>query len=506
MPRRPSARAAKHAQRAKPPAINPCPPGAVGGQYRPLTDTQIEKIYQSALRILAEIGMAEVPDVLHKQAIAKGAVVNHLGRLCYPPAMVEGIIAGVCKQFTLYGRDERHNIHIGGERVYFGTGGAAVQTLDFTTQQYRSSTLNDLYDFTRLVDQLPNVSWFTRCCIATDVIDLFELDVNTAYTLMRATQKPVATAFTVAESVNPIIDMFDMVAGGKGKFAEKPFCFAHISPVISPLRYGDDAVQVALTCMQRGIPISNIVAAMTGATSPAPLAGTLASTLAETLAALVMINVFEPGYPMVFSNWPLVIDLRTGAFRGGSGEMALLNAAAGQLSNYLGLPSGIASSMSDAKAPDAQMGMEKAITALACGLAGGNMISESSGMMASLLGASFEAFVMDDEMLSLVHRCIRGIEVNEDTLGFDSIISAVTGSGHFIDQDQTMLSMERDYYYPSIADRNEPAVWQEEGSLDHWQRARNKVKNLLEHHPNYIPADVDQAIRASLPIKLNVLS
>lgn len=207
---------------------------------------------------------------------------------------------------------------------------------------------------------------------------------------------------------------------------------------------------VALECMKHGVPMSNIVAGMTGATSPAPLAGTLALTLAETLAALIMLNVFEPGYPMIFSNWPLFIDLRTGAFRGG--EMALLNAASAELSNSLGLPSGCASSMTDAKAPDAQMGMEKALSALACGLAGGNMVYESSGMMASSLGVSFEAFVMDDGMLSHAHRTIRGIEVTDEDLGFESIKAAVTGSGHFIDALHTMESMERDYYSPKLAD------------------------------------------------------
>lgn len=504
MARRPSARAAKHAQRAKPPAVNPAPPGSAGGQYKPLTDEQVKRIYVEALRILDEIGMADVPEALHKQAISKGAKVNKLGRLSYPPAMVERIIAGACKEFTFYSRDGKRDIQIGGDRVYFGTGGAAVQTLDFDTSQYRPSTLQDLHDFTRLVDQLDNVSWFTRCCVATDVTDLYELDINTAYALLRNTTKPVATSFTVAESVAPIVDMFDMAAGGKGMYAQKPFCKAHISPVISPLKYGNDAVEVAMACMQHGVPVSNIVAAMTGATSPAPLAGTLATTLAETLAALVMINVFEPGYPMIFSNWPFVIDLRTGAFRGGSGEMALLNAASAQLSNSLGLPSGAASSMTDAKLPDAQMGMEKAITALSCGLAGSNMVYESSGMMASLLGASFEAFVMDDEMLSLVHRCVRGIEVNDDTLGFDSILAAVTGSGHFIDQDQTMAAMERDYFYPKLASRDEPAVWQAAGSKDHWQRARERVEMLLQHQPSYLSAEVDAAIRKAYPIRADI--
>ena len=71
--------------------------------------------------------------------------------------------------------------------------------------------------------------------------------------------------------------------------------------------------------------------------------------------------------------------------------------------------------MADAKAVDAQMGAEKALAATAAGLAGANMVYESSGMMASLLGASFEAFVLDNEMLSHVHRAIRGVEVSEET-------------------------------------------------------------------------------------------
>jgi len=145
-----------------------------------------------------------------------------------------------------------------------------------------------------------------------------------------------------------------------------------------------------------------------------------------------MVNVFAPGYPMIFSNWPLLIDLRSGAFAGGGGEITLLNAASAQLSNWLGLPSGIACSMADSKAVDAQMDMEKAISSLATGLAGGNMIYESSGMMASLLGASFEAFVVDDEMHSHVYRVLRGVEVNEATLGFDAIREAITGDGHFL--------------------------------------------------------------------------
>jgi trimethylamine--corrinoid protein Co-methyltransferase len=410
--------------------------------------------------------------------------------------MVEGAIKTAAKKFMLYGRDPSRDIEVGGDRVYFGTGGAAVTTLDLETEHYRPSTLTDLHDFTRLQDTLDNVAWFTRCCIATDVPDMFDLDVNTAYALMRNTDKPVATAFTIAEHVDPIVRMFDIVAGGDGAFAKRPFVKAHISPVISPMRFGEDAVDVVYKCIEHNIPMSCITAAQAGATAPATLAGFLAQSLAETLASLVMVNVISPGFPMVFSNWPLVVDLRTGAFAGGSGETTVLNAASAQLSNWLGLPSGVACSMTDAKAIDAQYGVEKGMTSLAAALAGGNLIYESSGMTAALLGVSFEAFILDDEMHALTYRALRGIEVTDENLGFDAICKSVLGDGHFLGADATYQAMERDYHYPKLADRAQPRVWADEGALDAWSRAKARAKEVLAtHQPNYLSAQQDAEIR-----------
>ena len=503
--RRSSARAAKIASRSAGKEADPCPPGPSGGAYVPLSEAAIQTIYATSLRILAEIGMAEVPAIVAERALQRGAYWNDLGRLCYPITLVEEIIVGAAKRFVYYGRDPRHDVEVGGDRVYFGTGGAAVQTCDLDSGLYRPSTLQDLYDFTRLIDTLANVSWFTRCCVATDVPDNLDLDVNTAYALLAGTTKPVGTSFFVAEHVEPVITMFDLALGGSGQFRQRPFCKAHISPVISPLRYGEDAVHVALACIRHGMPINCIIAAQSGATAPATLAGMLAQTTAETLAGLIMINLFAPGYPTIFSNWPLVIDLRTGAFSGGGGEVAVLNAAAAQISNWLGLPSGVACSMSDAKAVDAQMGSEKALTALATGLAGANMVYESSGMMASLLGASFEAFILDDEMLSHVYRVLRGVEVNEETLGFHVIQEAVTGEGHFLGSAQTLAAMQRDYFYPQLADRDESRTWESKGGYAIHSKAREKARTILaSHYPDYLPAAAERRIRERYNILLPV--
>jgi trimethylamine---corrinoid protein Co-methyltransferase len=494
-------RESRLALRAAKPTVDPCPPGQSGGDYKPLQDAEIQRIYDTALRLLETLGMGEVPDRLRVDLLAAGAVAGPRNRLLFPRSMVEHAIKVSAKTFVLHGRDESRSIEVGGDRVYFGTGGAAVQTLDMQTGVYRPSTLADLHDFTRLQDTLANVSWYTRCCVATDVPDNFDLDVNTAYALLRNTTKPVATSFTLAEYVAPIVEMLDIAAGGVGEFAKRPFLKAHISPVISPLRYGEDAVDVVYECIRHNIPMSCITAAQAGATAPATLAGFLAQSLAETLASLVMVNAISPGFPMVFSNWPLVVDLRTGSFSGGSGETAVLNAASAQVSNWLGLPSGVACSMSDAKAIDAQYGMEKGITSLAAALAGGNLIYESSGMTASLLGASFEAFVLDDEMHSNTYRILRGIEVNEDNLGFDAICQAVNGDGHFLGGSHTLGAMERDYFYPSLADRSEPRTWARAGAKDAWSLARTRAQEILaSHHPSYLTPEQDQAIRARFNI------
>ena len=489
------------AQRAAKPLLHPCPPGQIGGSYKPLSESDLDQIYRTALNLLANLGLGDVPARLHADLLAAGARDSGAGRVLFSQGLVEDAIDKAAKTFVLHGRDESRSIEVGGQSVHFGTGGAAVQTLDMATRTYRPSTLADLQDFTRLQDVLQNVSWFTRCCVATDVADPFDLDVNTAYALIRNTTKPTATSFTLASHVAPIVAMLDIAAGGEGAFSKRPFMKAHISPVISPMRYGEDAVDVVYECIAHNIPMSCITAAQAGATAPATLAGFLAQSLAETLASLVMVHAIQPGFPMVFSNWPLVIDLRTGAFSGGSGETAVLNAASAQLSNWLGLPSGVACSMTDAKAIDAQYGTEKGLTSLAAALAGGNLIYESSGMTASLLGASFEAFVLDDEMHSHTYRALRGIEVSDDNLGYDAIVDSVLGEGHFLGGQHTYAAMERDYFYPALADRDEPRTWAENGARDAWDVARDKAAEILtNHHPEYLTADQDAAIRARFSI------
>ncbi len=99
-------RASRVAKRTAPVAeINPCPPGQIGGQYKPLSQKELNDILDTAFRILAEIGMSEVPKALEQQALSKGAQLNNLGRLTFSRPMMEEIIDGAAKSFVFHGRD-----------------------------------------------------------------------------------------------------------------------------------------------------------------------------------------------------------------------------------------------------------------------------------------------------------------------------------------------------------------------------------------------------------------
>ncbi len=402
------------------------------------------------------------------------------------------------------GQDPKYDLDLRAKRVHTYGGGEAVTVLDVGAKTYRPSTLLDVYDAARLVDKLENIHAFSRLVVATEMSNRLVCDINTAYASVAGTAKHSALTFGDAKNVEPTLEMLYMIAGGKEKFLERPFCHGGGCPIISPLRYGADNAEVCIEATKFGSPVWVVTAPQAGATAPAALAGALVQVMAEALACLLMINVVVPKYPVILGPWPFVSDLRTGAFTGGGGEEALVSAAAAQVTNWYGLVSSVGAGMCDAKLPDNQAGYEKATAVTLAALAGCNNVSESAGMLGSLMGCSFEALVIDNDMLGAVLRAVRGIEVSDETLSYDVIKSAVEGEGHFLREEQTFELMRSEYEYPDLADRLPPSVWEAGGSLDIRELAGERVKQILgSHYPEYIDPAIDRQIRDRFPIVLD---
>jgi trimethylamine--corrinoid protein Co-methyltransferase len=488
---------------APPIGERPVGPGIKGGLYRPLSEVDQQRIHHAVLDILERIGLSDAIPSCVDIVTTGGGFLNDAGRLCFSRALVEDTLARACKGFMLHGQEAANDLDISGQRVHFGTGGAAVSIIDFTTGRYRLSTLEDLYDVFRLIDTLEHIHFALRPLIARDIADSHPLEINTAYAGMTGTTKPFGLAFSQPETVEAVVAMLDMAAGGEGKFRQKPFCHTSNCFVVPPLRFAADACRCLEVQVRLGMPIILLSAGQAGATAPAALAGAITQAVAECLAGLVYVNLISPGHPVLFGTWPLVSDLRTGAMSGGSGEQAVLMAASAQMANFYGLPSSVAAGMTDSKVPDAQSGFEKGYTTALAGHAGATMIHESAGMTASLLGVSLAGFVIDNDMLGAVLRSIRGIEVTDETLSVETMAEVVAGPNHYLGHAQTLARMEKDYVYPHLSDRSTPDQWESAGAMDMRTRARGRVVEVLSsHYPDHIGGKLDARIRQAFDIRL----
>jgi len=263
--RRRGARAAKRALRAAPLAEEDraVRPGMSGGGFQPLADADVLKVNEAVMDTLETIGLSQaIPSCI--DAVTKAGGTYKDGRLYFPRSLVEDTIANCARDFVLHGQDPKHDMHISGNKVYFGTAGAAVHIVDIENKEYRESHLKDLYDMARLVDQLDHIHYFQRCLVARDVEDPVDMDFNTSN------------------------------------------CF-----VVPPLRFAEDACACMEVAVHGGMPVLLLAAGQAGATSPAALAGSVVQEVAEVLAGLVWVNLMVPKHPAMWGTWPFKITRRT---------------------------------------------------------------------------------------------------------------------------------------------------------------------------------------------------
>ena len=476
--------------------------GVEGGRFRPLRSSEVDKIVSAAFDILEGIGIADAPGELARDLVLRGAKLSPEGRLCFPRSFVEDAVARAPGCVELPGFAGNTGLVIGQRRVHIGTGGAAVQVLGPNGSQFRDATLADLLTLMQVLETSPNIDYGVRPVIARDISDPLALDVNTAFACLKGTAKPIGVSFQSPENLDAVVSMFDLALGADGAFRRQPFCMGVIVHVVPPLRFAPDGIEILQTCVRAGMIPQICSAGQAGATSPVTLAGALAQGLAECLAGLMVVDHVRRGAPCIYALMPFVSDLRTGAMTGGGGEGAIASAAAAQLLAHLGLPSTVSAGMTDAKIADAQAGYEKGYTVALAAHAGANMINLSVGMLGSIMVASPEVMVIDDDMCGAIMRSVRGIEVSDDALDIETIRRVASGPGHYLGESQTLARMKTDYVYPRLADRRSVAEWQAAGSPGLLDRAAARVREVVADPPGHLDRAAEARIRNSFPIHL----
>lgn len=479
--------------------------GIAGGRYRPLDEEDLPRIDKTVRELLADVGMAEAPDIVIEHVTRAGGNLDGDGRLRFPPQLIETALNGLARDFTLCGRNPEFDMQLGGARVHVGSGGAAPLILDLDSGRYRDSSLRDLYDAARLVDSLEHIHFFSRSVVARDMPDLRSLDINTAYACLAGTAKHVFAAASEAASVGEIAEMCYAIAGSREAFEARPFLSLNCNLPVPPLRFDPESCEIAAEAVRYGIPLHSNTFGQMGASSPVTMAGTIAQTIAETLSGMIFAWLVNPRAKVIFGTRPMLTDLRTGAMSGGSAEGAIAMAASAQMANYYRLANSTIAGATDSKLADAQSGYEKSLTVTLVAQAGSNLITQAAGMQASLMGCALESYVIDNDMLGGIMKSLSAIDVSDETLALASIDEVVHDEGHFLGRPETLQRMQSDFVYPQIGDRRGIDEWQADGSLDIREIARQRTRQILQqHYPQHITAETDSLLRDRFDIRLPV--
>jgi trimethylamine--corrinoid protein Co-methyltransferase len=479
--------------------------GLSGGQYKPLTDEQVLQIHDASLAILARTGVqVEEPQALQLFRDSGAEVDGNRVRLSQ--SIVEDALEQAPARIVLAGRDPSEDLILEGTRVYIGTGGAALQVLDLETKKIRPAVLKDVADMARLVDALDNIHFYLLPIYPTDIA-AEKVEISKYYTALNNTTKHVQGGVYTVQGIRDVVEMGEQIMGGTEPLRERPVVSFITSWMISPLMFSTDVTTLLLEICRLRMPVVLSAAPMAGSTAPVTLAGLLAQLNAEQLAGLTLTQLANPGCPVLIGPIPATVNLQSGRYLGGSVELGLCNAAITQMAHFYKVPIYNSAGMTEAKLPDIQAGIEKTQSVIQVALAGSNFIHHAAGMLEDMSTIAYEQFVIDNEILGMAMRAVRGIEVNDDTLALD-VIDQVGPGNHFLMEDHTLSYMRSEYYTPSdVFNRQSRHNWEQDGGQDARHRAKEIACRILQQHKvTPIDPEVDAWIKGRFASSLMLVN
>jgi trimethylamine--corrinoid protein Co-methyltransferase len=461
-------------------------------RYQVVTQNDIERIHETSLRIMEEVGVVFSYEPA-RNILAKGGAKIDGKTVRFPPGMVERNLKIIPSSFKLHARNPKKDVEINTRDMAFAGPNCPPFVLDLDKGR-RYSALEDFNNLAKLCQMLDNIDIQSQIYCEPNDVDVKIRHLEMTYSSLKYNEKPLMGSSLGYQDAKDCIEMAAIAHGGIDAVKARPI-MASIPCTLTPLSYDDKMAGAIIAYAEYGQPQLVNSLCIAGATSLVTIAGTIALQNAEILAGIVLAQLVNPGVPVVYSAASSNAEMRNGSLSVGSPENALFSLINGQLAKYYNLPCRMSGALSDSKCVDAQAGYETMMTLLMAQMAGGNFIMHGGGILEAYNCTSFEKMMIDDEVMGMVRRIGRGVEVNEETLAFD-VIKELGPQGAFIDHDHTFEHFRTEFYQPVLSDRNNPTAWKEQGSLTAEQRANARWKKLLsEYEEPKLPADVDRDLR-----------
>lgn len=459
------------------------------------SDEDAKKVHENTLTLLEKVGI-EVQEKRARADLAKaGCVVDEENqRVYYPRSLVEKTLAETPEAFDMYDSKGDYYITLGGDEITIGTSGFVAFYLDRHDDTIKSGTYEALTEEMKLLEMLDEANHIQTSIQPTDMPEHVQELYMTKCGLTN-TRKPLHLWPMNERSARAEIDMNAVVMGGHEVLMKKPHMMFNIC-TLSPLKMRDDACEAIREAAKVKVPCFFSSGPMGGATSPATLAGEVSQSWAELLAHNVLLQIYQPGNPVVLASWARIFDMRCVTCTVGTPEYGLMRAAITQLCKMVAVPSGGGGFLTDSNTIDAQCGWEKFMTGM-CALQAKQNQTHGLGMLSQLNVFSHEALIIDCEIVRCVKRTLEGIKVDDDHLAFDltAEIGGIDGTSSFLESKHTRKYYKKEWMPTGVTDRRTFSKWElETESDDIRKRARKKIDQLLEAHDYSISQEMEEQL------------
>lgn len=441
-----------------------------------LSKQEKKKIFHKALYLLEKVGV----EIRHGEALEllKGAGAEIEGsRVFIKQYHVEEALSSAPKYIPIYDRNGELTLELGSEESYFGPGSDNPNTIDSKTSERRQSKLEDVKNFSLLVDALPNMDFLMSMALPQDVptklADLYQFKTMTLYN-----RKPFVFASPDNRNTEELFEMAAAITGGKEELEERPFFIQYTEPS-SPLLGTEDALGRLLLSAEYGVPATYTSGTLPGASSPFVPAGTVVMSLAEELSGVVISQLKRPGAPVIIGGGASPMDMKTSVASYGLPTALIIDKALSEVSKYCDMPVFTEAGVSDSKLIDGQQGIEASISIASMSRSEADLIHDV-GYLEAGQTSSLESVVIGDQIIGYIRRLQEGINLDENHLGIDAI-KRVGPGGNFL-TDQSTLNTLSSLYQPDLLDRQNYDTWHEADSKDLRDRARKKARRIVEDH------------------------
>jgi len=416
--------------------------------FNVLNQTKIEMIHEKSMDLLENFGMRVNGDRTINCLKKYGCTVD--GDLVkFPKAVVDKALNTIPKELTLYNRDGKPSMVINSKNnVYFGTHSDQLEILDYKNNMARPFVKSDIKVMCKLASYLPNISFVLSVGLCADVNPKVQSQVSFIETLKNF-DKTINFSTNNIDSLQEIIDIAAVVAGGHKELAEKPFIFNYCEP-IPPLTHPVESTEKLFISATNGIPVVYMPYCMMGGTAPLSIAAALTQNNAEILAGVVITQAVKEGAPMIYGSMPTIFDMQTTVGSYAAPEFHKSIAAASELASYYNLPFYGTGGCSDAKTIDPQSVAEVEMELFSTILSKAHLVHDV-GVLDHCNSVAPAMVVLANEMIDQLSTFSSGVEVTEKTLAMD-IIKKVGHGGHYLNEMHTLKNF-KSVWYPELFKR-----------------------------------------------------